>query len=189
MVPRGENGERDTLGGWHSHVYINTDTTDNPQGPTVEHGNATQHWQVLYGKGTSKRIYVYIHVYIYIYIYVGWCHSPGAWADLGQAGGAGEDGPAKEPLWTQSAWSPVHGTPISRSRWVLLQMSQAYHTQRRESSPDWKSSENPPGLQVSWCWSSYLQPHVSWLSHPYKGNGTVSIALLQGLRLVYGDAG
>ena len=92
MVPRGENGERDTLGGWHSHVYINTDTTDNPQGPTVEHGNATQHWQVLYGKGTSKRIYVYIHVYIYIYMWAGVTvlEPEQTWVKLGELGRMGQ---------------------------------------------------------------------------------------------------
>ena len=67
MVPRGENGERDALGGWHSHVHINIDTTDNPPGPTADHRNATQHWQVLYGKGASKN-YIYIYMYVCMFM-------------------------------------------------------------------------------------------------------------------------
>ena len=108
MVPRRENGERDTLGGWHSHVYINTDTTDNPQGPTVEHGNATKHWQVLYGKGTSKRIYVYIHVYIYIcgLVSQSWSLSRlgSSWGSWG--GWASKGAPLDAECLVPCAWDP-----------------------------------------------------------------------------------
>ena len=120
MVPRGENGERDTLGGWHSHVYINTDTTDNPQGPTVEHGNATQHWQVLYGKGTSKRIYVYVHVYIYIWAGATILEPEQTWVKLRELGRMGQQRSpfgrrVPGPLW-MGPRSPDPGG--SSSRWT-----------------------------------------------------------------------
>ena len=43
------------------------------------------------------------------------------------AEGAGEDVPEKEPPdpWTWTDWSPVVGTPISKSRRALLELTQA----------------------------------------------------------------
>lgn len=98
--------------------------------------------------------------------HLGWNHIPGAGAALRPTAGlrqrqAGEDVSAKEPPpWTCSAWAPVEETPVSKSRWALLQFRQVQHL--KDGGPlVWKSSEKSRGRQASQWGGSHQHPPSS----------------------------
>lgn len=85
------------------------------------------------------------------------------------------------PTWNWTAPSPMDGTPTSRSRWVLLQLSQAFGTQwtvwARRAEKKHLVSKSPGAAGPG---SFFLG------GAPLKYDSTLSISVTGGLGIVLG---